>query len=967
MLYIMRVGRLMNFRLAVCLLALLAGSRPAAAQTVSVWLTTDDQSQLLQSQAPVAFSPASTGTNCVAVDENQVYQPIEGFGAAFTDTTGYILNEMATAAVRTNALRNLFTRTGNGIGLSFMRLPMGASDLARYQYSYDDLASGTDTNLASFSIAHDLVDIVPLIRSARQLNPQMKLMANPWSPPGWMKSSGSMVGGTLLTNMYGPFANYFVKFIQAYQAQGIVVDYIGLQNEPLYQPTDYPGMSMDAATQLAVLRDYVLPAFAANQLTNKVLVYDHNWDGSDYPSTVLADAGLAASNQVAGIAWHGYSGTPGVMLALANAYSSKGNYETEHSGGAWVSDQVRNDFEEIIHVMRSWGRCYVKWNLAGDQDDGPHSGGCGDCTPLVTVNSSSGAITYTADFYTLGHFSRFVLPGAHRIYSANGAGILSAAFANTNGSRVLVAFNDSTNRTAFQVQWNGQSFAYTLASYSGATFAWTGTQSNACVISATNPIQASSFNSVSNLETETTSDAAGGYDVGYASTGSYAVYQNVDLGAGFAGLNARFASSGAGGSLAFRLDAPAGPLLGTVAIPVTGGWQTWQTQAGTVYGGSGVHDLYLVFSGGSGIGNFNWFQLTGAYAALPAPWANTDIGSIALAGGASCASGVFTVSGSGDDIWNSADAFHFVRQPVAGACEIRARVVSVGYTDPWAKAGVMLRDGTAAGAVNAAVVLTATNGVEFQARTTNGAASVSTVISGVYGPCWTRLARTPGGVLAGYYSADGTNWTLIGSNAGLALGNSTWAGLAVTAHNNASNCVAVLDNVTVNQAPVLAAVTNQTTVAGRTVIVTNLASDADVPVQTLNFSLLKSPSGAALSTNTGVFTWRPAIAQAATTQAVTVVVSDTGTPVLSATQSFAVSVTAPSRPTLSAQAASITNGQFGLLLRGDAGPDYIIQFSTNLVAWSTAATVTPARLPWFWTDTNSLSVFPHFYRVLLGP
>ena len=199
---------LRGLRIAILLFGLLAGAELASAQTVNVWLTTDDQNRLLQPQTPVTFSPASGGSNCVVVDETQVYQQIEGFGAAFTDTTGYNLNEIAKPLARTNALLNLFTRNGGGIGLSFMRIPMGASDLARYQYSYDDQPAGqTDTNLSLFSIAHDQADIIPLIQQARQFNPQIKLMANPWSPPGWMKSSGSMIGGTLLSSMYGSFAN----------------------------------------------------------------------------------------------------------------------------------------------------------------------------------------------------------------------------------------------------------------------------------------------------------------------------------------------------------------------------------------------------------------------------------------------------------------------------------------------------------------------------------------------------------------------------------------------------------------------------------------------------------------------------------------------------------------------------------------------------------------------------------------
>ena len=383
-----------------------------SAQTVSIWVTSDDQTKELQPQPPAVFTIGSTGTNPIVVDETQTYQTIEGFGASFTDTTGYALNELATPAERDAAMTNLFTRGGGGIGLSFIRNPMGASDLSRSIYSYDDLPAGqTDTNLNSFSIAHDQADIIPLVKQALQLNPQLKIMANPWSPPGWMKDSGSMVGGSLLPSMYGPFALYFVKYLQAYQAAGVPVNYISLQNEPLYGPPDYPGMPMNAATQTVVLRDFILPALATNHLTNTtVLVYDHNWDRPDYPDTEFADATVNNSPQVTGVAWHGYGGTPGVMLSMEAGYPAKGQYLTEHSGIAG-NDQVRDDFEEIIHVMRSWGKAYVKWNLASNENYGPHSGGCANCTPLVYVNSISHNVSYGIEFYTMGHFSKFVLPG----------------------------------------------------------------------------------------------------------------------------------------------------------------------------------------------------------------------------------------------------------------------------------------------------------------------------------------------------------------------------------------------------------------------------------------------------------------------------------------------------------------------------------------------------------------------------
>lgn len=955
--------------LPACFLVCFAGVELLHAQTVNVWLTTDNQSQKLQSQAPISFTTTSGGANPIVVDETKVYQQVEGFGASFTDTTGYALNELATTAGKNAAMTNLFTRNGGGIGLGFVRNPMGASDLSRSIYSYDDLPAGqTDTNLNSFSIAHDEADIIPLLKQALQLNPQLKIMANPWSPPGWMKDSGSMIGGSLLPGMYAAFAQYYVKYLQAYVAEGVPVNYISLQNEPLYLPPDYPGMSMNAATQTIVLRDFLLPALAANHLTNTtVLVYDHNWDRPDYPTTVFSDTTIRASPQVAGIAWHGYGGTPGVMLSLQSSYPAKGNYETEHSGGTFVGDQVRADFEEIIHVMRSWGKSYVKWNLASDENDGPHSGGCSTCTPLVYVNSSSHAVSYGIEFYTLGHFSKFVLPGAYRIYSANGAGVITAAFLNPEGSKALVAYNDTGSSVAFQVQWGTQAFSYTLPSYAGATFTWTGTQNGGYALDASKPIEASSFNLISGLQTEQSSDVLGGYDLGFSSGGSYAGYQSVNLGSGFSNVIARVASAGAGGTLEFHLDSATGPMVGSLVVPITGGWQTWTNVTNSVFGGSGVHTLFAVLQGSSGIGNLNAFQFSGAIAPLPTPWSSVDIGAVGIAGGATAASGTFRVNGSGNDIWNAADAFHFVDQPVAGNCEIRARVVNLQNTDPWAKAGVMIRDSVAAGAMNVAVVLAPTNGMSFQIRSATGAATTSTVVGGgtVLAPKWVRLVRA-GNSFTGYYSSDGASWTQVGATTVVPMSNSALIGLAVGAHNNALNCVAIWDNVSVNQSPVVAPIANQTVVAGRTLLVTNAATDADVPIQTLSYSSPTAPLGSSLNIANGLFTWRPAIAQSPSTQIVSVVTSDNGLPSMSVTQNFSVTVNRPADPQFSNP--SMSNGNFSVSISGDTGPDYLLQTSSNLLTWSTVATSTPSAMPFYWTVTNIPPPFPvQFFRVTLGP
>jgi glucosylceramidase len=603
---------------------------PAPGASISVVESTNDESMLMAAQPSTDFA-ASTGdadTNAVVVDATQQYQTIDGFGAAFTDSAAYLLNEVAQKSQISAAMGNLFTRNGTGIGLSFMRNPMGASDIARSVYSFDDQPVGsTDLTLAGFSIQHDQVDIIPIILQAKTLNPQLKIMANPWSPPGWMKdpssmSPVSMLGGTLLmTNANETaFANYFVKYIQAYQAAGINIDYISLQNEPLNITAAYPSMGMSDSTQLALLQGYILPAFESNNLSTKVFVYDHNWDTPSYPEYVLSNLSSAQLAQVVGTAWHGYGGTPGAQQTVENMFPTLGTWMTEHSGGTWISDQFTSDFLEITQVLRNSGKAYVKWSLVLDQNLGPNLtqdaglGGCNTCTPILTVNSTTGAITYDIEYYTLGHYSKYVLPGAVRIYSSNTPAIATSAFLNPDGSTALIAYNSTTSSQTFNVQWGSAfGFQYTLPSLSAATFTWTGAQIGAPTTAATAQIQGSSYSNQSGLATENTGDTTGEYDLGYLTSGSWVVYNNIDFGnsGSISSVNVRTASAGNGGMATFYLDSMTSTPIAAVPLPVTNGWQTWQTVSGTVTGASGVHNLYVVFTGGGttdSISNINWFQ-----------------------------------------------------------------------------------------------------------------------------------------------------------------------------------------------------------------------------------------------------------------------------------------------------------------------------------------------------------------------
>ena len=482
--------------------------------------------------------------------------------------------------------------------------------------------------------------------------------------------------------------------------------------------------------------------------------------------------------------------------------------------------------------------------------------------------------------------------------------------------------------------------------------------------SAATQTQAENYDSMAGIATETTADTGGGLDVGNVmnTTGdSYVAFNNIDFATGPASVSARVASAVANSIIEFRLDSPTGTLVATVSVGNTGGWQSWQTVTAAVSGASGVHRLFVVFKNAAS--NLNWFNFNFP---LPSPWITADIGSVGQPGSASYVPpGTISATGSGADIEGAADAFRYVYQPVSGDCEIRARVASVQNTDPWAKAGVMIRESMTPGAVNAAVVVTPGNGVAFQRRTSTGAATTSTVVSGVTAPRWVRLVRTAANSFRAYYATDATNWTQIGTNISISMSNAAFAGMAVTAHNNSTTCTATFDGVSLNQLPVLTAIANRTLLAGTTLVVTNSATDADIPAQTLTYCLLSAPAGTLIDTNTGAFAWRPTIAQSPSTQAVSVAVSDSGIPIMSATQTFLVTVTRPTSPALSS--ASATNGQCAFWISGDAGPDYTLQASADLVTWTSVVTIASPALPCHWADTNAAQFSSRFYRALLGP
>ncbi|MEN3306873.1 MAG: glucosylceramidase [Micromonosporaceae bacterium] len=460
-----------------------AEGRPAG---VSVFVTDLGTQTYLARQPGVAWQrgPAGSGPT-ITVDTRRRYQEITGFGASFTDSSAWLVGTKLDRDQRDAVMRDLFGSAG--IGLSFLRQPMGASDFAvNGNYSYDDMPAGqTDPSLAHFSIDHDRAYLIPLLRQARRLNPGLTVMATPWSPPGWMKTSDSMIGGSLRPDAYQPLADYFTRFLRDYAAAGVPVRYITPQNEPLYVPSGYPGMSLSAAQQDDLIKNYLGPDLRANHLPTGILGYDHNWDVISYPETMYADP--AATGFVAGTAWHCYGGDVLTQAVSHNNYPNKPAFHTECSGGEWEGDAqagFAGALGLVINATRDWAQGVVRWNMALDQSNGPTNGGCLTCRGVVTIGpDASGHWTYTktADFWGLGQVSKFVRPGARRVASNTlGAGdVQDVAFVNPDGGTVLVAFNTGTGSRTFQVRWGDRWLRYDLAAGAAATFTWTGTERGA--------------------------------------------------------------------------------------------------------------------------------------------------------------------------------------------------------------------------------------------------------------------------------------------------------------------------------------------------------------------------------------------------------------------------------------------------------------------------------------------------------
>ncbi|BFI97289.1 MAG: glucosylceramidase [Rhodanobacter sp.] len=459
--------------------ALLIPALPDTPQ-VQLWLSTQDRRLRLARQPDISATVADTDADApkadIVVDSSRTFQSIVGFGAAMTDASAWLVRHRLGNMQRLVFMSEMFGPPP-GLNLNMLRVTIGASDFSLQPYTLDDMPAGqSDPGLDHFNLAPVMQDTVPALREALTINPQLRIIASPWSAPAWMKSNDSLIGGTLQPQYEAVYAQYLARYVDAMRGQGVPIWALTVQNEPAFQPLTYPGMLLPADARARIIGQYLGPALASRQPRTLILGWDHNWDAPEQPLAVLGDDD--ARRYIDGVAWHCYAGNPSAQTRVHHAYPRKDAYLTECSGGDWSS--ARNGEllffvrDVLLTSLRNWARGVVYWNLALDENHGPHSGGCANCKGMVVINSKTGAVHRNDEYYAFAHFSRFVLPGAVRVWSTDtGPDIHNVAFRNADdGSIVLVVANGRRQASRLVIAQDKLSFDYTMPPESVATFVW---------------------------------------------------------------------------------------------------------------------------------------------------------------------------------------------------------------------------------------------------------------------------------------------------------------------------------------------------------------------------------------------------------------------------------------------------------------------------------------------------------------
>lgn len=440
---------------------------------VQLWLTDPLNKIIFQEQQHNTFASNTIEAQSITVDEKIKFQQMSGFGFTLTGGSAFVINRLNEEA-RKSLLKDLFDSAGKGIGISYLRISIGASDLSDHVYSYDDMPSGqTDPNLRSFNLDQEKKDMIPLLKEIIQINPEIKIMASPWSPPLWMKTNNNAIGGRLNGDYYDAYSDYFIKYIQGLAKMGIHIDAVTIQNEPLH-PGNNPSMYMSATEQNNFIKNSLGPRFRKYRIRTKIIIYDHNLDRLDYPLSILDD--YETNKYIDGVAFHLYAGDISSMSYVHKKFPRKNLYFTEqwiNSNEADLSGNLIWHIKNlIIGASRNWSKNVLEWNLATDSRNGPHTEkpGCDICLGALTITKDN--VFKNPSYYIIAHASKFVRPGAFRINSTWNEDLPNVAFVNTNGKKVLIVLNNTKQKQCFLINYHNKHLSTFLNAGAVGSYCW---------------------------------------------------------------------------------------------------------------------------------------------------------------------------------------------------------------------------------------------------------------------------------------------------------------------------------------------------------------------------------------------------------------------------------------------------------------------------------------------------------------
>lgn len=438
---------------------------------VLLYLTSPDKSLLLQKVENAIFPLDQGITTTIQVNMGNTFQEIDGFGFALTGGSSQHISAMGDQA-KNQLLEELFGKQGGQIGISLLRISLGGSDLDSEAYSYNDLPAGsTDIGQEQFSILREQATLIPLLKQIQQINPDLRIMASPWSAPAWMKDNGSTVGGSLKREYFDSYALYLLKYFLDMEASGITIDYLTIQNEPLHAGNN-PSMYMTAEDQRDFIKNSLGPLFAANEISTKLVVYDHNADRTDYPILILNDS--LARQYVDGSAFHLYAGNIAALSTVKVLHPDKSIYFTEQwygANGNFQEDLKWHIREVVIGSIRNWSKSVIEWNLSSNPSLEPHTpGGCSECLGAITIAGDQ--VERNAGYYVIGHVSKWVEPGSVRLFSTYTNDLPNVAFLTPSQKVVLLVLNNSDAKRSFNVSQDSIQFSHTLDPGDVSTYIW---------------------------------------------------------------------------------------------------------------------------------------------------------------------------------------------------------------------------------------------------------------------------------------------------------------------------------------------------------------------------------------------------------------------------------------------------------------------------------------------------------------